>query len=76
MRSTRQLTVPSLMDPGLSLRAQRTLKTQLPGFNNADSFDPFGARIDLSVAVNDVLAPELLEFFGDVVRDVEGAEVC
>ncbi|CAN9159617.1 unnamed protein product [Alternaria alternata] len=61
------------MDPGLSLRTQKTLKDLLPAFSASappqQPFDPFSTTIDLSRAVNEVLHPELLEFFKGTVED-------
>jgi hypothetical protein len=56
------------MDPGLSWRMQRTL----------ESFNPHGARpkhVDLSSAQNEVLRPELLEFFKSTVEDQVSSSV-
>ncbi|KAG9187385.1 hypothetical protein G6011_05256 [Alternaria panax] len=61
------------MDPALSRRTQKTLKDLLPAFPASappqQPFDPFSTAIDLSRAVNEVIHPELLEFFRSTVID-------
>jgi hypothetical protein len=56
------------MDAGLSLRAARTLDGLLPGAA-APPHAYLNAAIDLSNAQNEVLRPELLEFFKSTVED-------
>lgn len=66
------------MDSGLSSRLERTLTDLLPAFAAAappKQFDPTTA-VDLSTAQNEVLRPELLEFFKSTVEDKVTSEVC
>ncbi|KAF2036608.1 PLP-dependent transferase [Setomelanomma holmii] len=59
------------MDAGLSSRAARTLDQLLPGFAAAapPQHNSPNSLIDLSNAQNEVLRPELLEFFKSTVED-------
>ena len=65
------------MDAGLSSRLEGTLKELLPAFAAAappGQYDPTTA-VDLSTAQNEVLRPELLEFFKRTVEDKVTSEV-
>jgi hypothetical protein len=78
--TTRHLSISSRMDPGLSLRTRSTLDALLPAFSasappSQRPFDPFSTTIDLSRAVNEVLHPELLEFFKTTVEEKATSEV-
>ncbi|KAF1836168.1 PLP-dependent transferase [Decorospora gaudefroyi] len=62
------------MDPGLSRRAQKTLKELLPAFATGrhasqHSDKPDNSTIDLSSALNEVIHPELLEFLKSTVEE-------
>jgi hypothetical protein len=63
------------MDHGLSLRAQKLLPEFALGAPPEQQLDP-DTTIDLSCAVNEVLHPELLEFFKSTVEDTVTNEVC
>lgn len=65
------------MDSGLSTRATETLNQLLPkaaAVAPPKNYDPATA-VDLSSAQNDVLRPELLEFFKTTVEDELTEEV-
>jgi hypothetical protein len=57
------------MDPGLSSRMQRTLETHPHGAT------PPKTIVDLSSAQNEVLRPELLEFFKSTIEDQVASSV-
>jgi hypothetical protein len=66
------------MDPGLSLRAQKTLKELLTVATEGappPRFNP-DTTIDLSRPFNEVIHPELLEFLKSTVEDKVASEVC
>jgi hypothetical protein len=66
------------MDYGLSSRMDRTLEEFLPTIAAAApprDYDPSTA-VDLSSAQNEVLRPELLEFFKSTVEDKVTDKVC
>jgi len=66
------------MDSGLSSRTEETLKQLLPAFAAAappKHYNPTTA-VDLSTAQNEVLRPELLEFFKSTVEDKVTSQVC
>jgi aspartate/methionine/tyrosine aminotransferase len=65
------------MDSGLSLRMGRALKELLPAIAAAApprQYNPTTA-IDLSTAQNEVLRPELLEFFKSIIENRVTSEV-
>lgn len=64
------------MDAGLSSRADRTLKEFLPAAAPPEQRQHPTNLVDLSTAQNEVLRPELLEFFRTVVEDKVKSEVC
>jgi hypothetical protein len=77
MRGTRFISVSSIMDPGLSLRAQKTVKELLAVAADAPPTPfNFGTTIDLSRPLNEVIHPELLEFLKSTVEDKVTTEVC
>ncbi|OAL53974.1 PLP-dependent transferase [Pyrenochaeta sp. DS3sAY3a] len=59
-------------EDGLSLRVRETLHKVVPGLNAASPSEQRNAvtAIDLSSAENEVLRPELLEFFKSTVEDL------
>ena len=58
------------MDPGLSRRMRATMNSLAPNSPSASrSGDEESAAIDLSTAQNEVIRPELLEFFKSMVED-------
>lgn len=59
------------MDPGLSNRMRETLKTlgSRPLSVSPQQSDDVSTAIDLSTAQNQVIRPELLEFFKSLVED-------
>jgi hypothetical protein len=75
MRHTRFISVSSIMDHGLSLRAQKFLSEfALDAPPPEQQFDP-DTTIDLSCAINEVIHPELLEFFKSTIEDTVTSEV-
>jgi hypothetical protein len=76
MRNTHFISVSAIMDPGLSLRAQKLLPEFTPGAPPPPQrqFDP-DTTIDLSYAVNELVHPQLLEFFKSTVEDNVTSEV-
>jgi hypothetical protein len=78
MRGTRFISVSSIMDPGLSLRAQKALEGLLPvaGEGAPPQHLVSDTTIDLSHPLNEVIHPELLEFLKSTVEDRVTSEVC
>jgi hypothetical protein len=76
--STRYIVAPSMMESGLSRRTHQTLDALLPAFAAGappKHCDP-STTIDLSRALNEVIRPELLEFFKGIVEHELTSEVC
>jgi hypothetical protein len=66
------------MDSGLSSRMERALAESLPSIAAAAPPKHYDATtaVDLSSAQNEVLRPELLEFFKSTVEDQVTNKVC
>lgn len=61
------------MDSGLSSRVEGTLKALLPAA--APPYEHNSTTVDLSTAQNEVIRPELLQFFKSIVEDQVSGEV-
>jgi hypothetical protein len=66
------------MDSGLSTRMERALGEVLPSITAAAPPQRYDATtaVDLSSAQNEVLRPELVEFFKSTVEDKVTNKVC
>jgi hypothetical protein len=66
------------MDSGLSSRMERALDEVLPSITAAATPQHYDATaaVDLSSAQNEVLRPELVEFFKSTVEDKVTGKVC